>query len=49
MTVFCSLDLDVEKSQWKLAITHVLFEAGLFMNIIVIVVYWGFLHKDVID
>ena len=26
--------------------THLLFEASLFMNIIVVIVYWGFLHKD---
>ena len=48
MTIVCSLDTNVERSPWKLVITHILFEAALFMNIIVVVVYWGFLHKDVI-
>jgi hypothetical protein len=45
-SIFCSMDSNLDKSQWKLAITHLLFEAGLFMNIIVVIVYWGFLHKD---
>ncbi len=44
MTLMCAWDPKVERSQWKLALTHILFEVCLFMNIIVVIVYWGFLH-----
>jgi len=44
MTILCSLDTKIEQSQQKLAITHILFETSLFMNIVVLIVYWGLLH-----
>ena len=44
MSILCSRDPEIETKRWKLAITHILFEAALFMNIIVIVFYWGLIH-----
>jgi hypothetical protein len=49
MTILCSRDKAIETKKWKLAITHVFFEAALFMNLIVLTFYWGIIHQVEID
>ena len=49
MTILCSRDKAIESKKGKLAITHVFFEAALFMNLIVLTFYWGIIHSVEID
>lgn len=49
MTIFCSRDSEIDRKQWKLAFTHILFEAALFMNMVVMIVYWTCLHEQIIS
>ena len=39
----------INKTSWKLALIHVLSEVATCFNIIVVMVYWPFLHKEAME
>lgn len=42
-SLYCSRNPD---NKSMLAVTHIAFQASMFMNLIVVVVYWSFIHAE---
>lgn len=47
-SIVCSF-YQAEKSRYWLAITHMCFEISLFLNFVVMLVYWSMIHGQTID
>lgn len=47
-SLLCSIDPNLHNKKSLLAATHLFFQAGMFMNFTVIIVYWGVLHDQLI-
>ena len=48
-SLICSIDPNDNKNRGLLAVTHLSFQAALFMNFIAITVYWGVIHVTIIN
>ena len=49
MITYCGSLPDIHLHTGKLACLHLLYEYAFMMNLVVVLVYWGALHAEVID